>query len=144
MDWRATNHFLTIKSLDRRQALNSTITLEPYTGRWPEDDPDAGFRSMVAEYSNLDGLATLEVLARNKNIPLGAVVAFIVGHYAASGSAALLEIGPKVIGQMASIVEQAESTKSDQARLEAYESLRSIVSWLNVPLNDPDWRPAAR
>ena len=122
--------------------VTNTITLEPYTGTWLDDDPDAGFRSMVAEYSGLDGLATLVVLARNKDIPIGAVVAFIVGHYAASGSAALLEIGPKVLGQMDSIVQDAESANTDQARLQAYESLKAIVAWLKIPLEDADWRPA--
>ena len=124
--------------------MTNTITLEPYTDTWPDDDPDAGFRTMVAEYSSLDGLATLEVLSRNKNIPLGAIVAFIVGQYSASGSDALLEIGPRVIGQMDSIVQEAESAGTDGARLEAYGSLRAIVSWLKVPLGDPDWRPGGR
>ncbi len=124
--------------------MTSTITLEPYVASWTDDDPDAGFRTMVAEYSKLDGLATLEVLARNKDIPIGAIVAFIDGHYSASGSAALLEIGPRVIGQMDSLVQSAESTGTDEARLEAYESLKAIVSWLKIPLHDPDWRPATR
>ena len=124
--------------------MTNTITLEPYTGKWPDDDPDAGFREMVAEYSGMDGLATLEVLSRNKDIPIGALVAFIIGHYSASGSAALLEIGPKVIQQMDSIVQNAESASGVEARLAAYESLKAIVSWLKVPLDDPDWRPAQR
>ncbi len=119
-----------------------TITIEPYVATWPDDDPDAGFRALVAEYSHLDGLATLEVLGRNKDIPVGALVAFIIGHYSASGSDALLEIGSRVVGQMDSIVQKAESAGTDQARLEAYRSLKAIVSWLKVPLDDPDWRPA--
>jgi len=120
--------------------MSRTITLEPYAGSWPNDDPDAGFRSAVAEYSSVDGLATLDVLSHNKDIPIGALVAFIVGQYSASGSAALMEIGPRVIGQMDGIVSKAESVATDEARLEAYESLKAIVSWLKVPLNDPDWR----
>lgn len=111
-----------------------TITLEPYVGSWPDDDPDAGFRASVAEYSRLDGLATLEVLSRNKDIPIGALVAFIVGRYSASGSDALLEMGPVVVGQMDSVVQKAESAGTGRARLEAYESLKAIVSWLKVPL----------
>ncbi len=123
--------------------MSTTITLEPYNATWPDDDPDAGFRATVAEYSRLDGLATLEVLSRNKDIPVGALVAFIVGRYSASGSDALLEVGPLVVGQMDSIVQKAEEEGTDEARREAYESLRAIVSWLKVPLDDPDWRPAA-
>jgi len=122
--------------------VTDTVTLRPYISTWPDDDPDAGFRTMVAEYSGLDGLATLRVLSHNKGIPLGALVAFIVGHYSASGSAALLEIGPRVIGQMDSIVQAAESADTDEARLQAYKSLKAIVSWLKVPLENPDWRPA--
>ena len=124
--------------------MSRTITLEPYAGTWPDDDPDAGFRSAVAEYSSLDGLATLGVLSRNKDIPIGALVAFIVGRYSASGSDALLEVGPIVVGQMDSIVQKAESAGTDEARLEAYESPKAIVSWLKVPLEDPDWRSASR
>jgi hypothetical protein len=82
------------------------------------------------------------VLSHNKGIPLGALVAFIVGHYSASGSAALLEIGPRVIGQMDSIVQAVESVDTDEARLQGYKSLKAIVSWLKVPLEDPGWRPA--
>jgi hypothetical protein len=121
--------------------MSRTITLEPYSDSWPDDDADAGFRSAVAEYSSLDGLATLDVLSQNKNIPIGALVAFIVGHYSASGSAALLEIGPRVIGQMDAIVQKTESVATNEARVEAYESLKAIVSWLKVPMDDPDWRP---
>ena len=124
--------------------MTHTITLEPYDATWPDDDPDAGFRSLVEQYSHLDGLATLEVLSRSKNIPIGAIVAFIIGHYSASGSDALLEIGPRVIGQMDSIVQNAETAATDEARLEAYKSFKAIVSWLKIPLNDPDWRPGGR
>jgi hypothetical protein len=117
-----------------------TITLEPYDGRWPPDDPDAGFRQMVAEYSRIDPLPTLEVLGRNKRIPLGALVAFILARYATSGSDALLEMGPRVVRQMDDIVRKAEAANTDDARLDAYRALKTIVSWLLVPLDDPSWR----
>jgi len=121
-----------------------TLVLEAYEGSWPDDDPDAGFRSMVREYSRLDPLVTLETLSRNKNIPLGALVKFILARYSASGSEALMEMGPIVVRQMADIVEQAEDKATDRARLEAYAALRAIVSWLQVPVSDPDWRPGER
>ena len=120
-----------------------TITLEPYCGRWPSDDPDAGFRQLVAEYSAIDPLPTLEELGRRKDIPVGALVAFVLARYAASGSEALLYTGPMVVRQMAELVRKAEAAGTDAARLETYRALAAIVSWLEVPLEDPAWRPGA-
>ena len=118
-----------------------TITLESYRGSWPADDPDAGFRQVVAEYSAIDPMPTLEELARRKDIPVGALVAFILTRYGASGSEALLHMGPLVVRQMAEIVDRAEMAGTEAARLEAYRALAAIVSWLKVPLEDPRWRP---
>ena len=124
--------------------MASEIRLEPYEGTWPPDDPDANFRQLVAEYSRIDPLPTLETLARHKNIPVGALVRFVVARYATSGSDALLEMGPRVVRQMEDLVERAETTGTDAARLEAYQALKAIVSWLAVPLDDPAWRPGGR
>jgi hypothetical protein len=120
------------------------LDLIPYTDAWPDDDPDAGFRSMVAMFSDIDPLPTLERLSRNKAIPVGALARFILARYAASGSEALMEIGPRIIGQMDEIVQKAEEAATDAARLEAYRSLTGVISWLNIPLTDPDWRPGGR
>jgi hypothetical protein len=120
-----------------------TITLEPYCGHWPPDDPDAGFRQMVAEYSAIDPMPTLEELGRRKEIPVGALVAFVLARYSASGSEALLYTGPVVVRQMDDIVRKAETTGTDTARLEAYRTLAAIVSWLKVPLEDSPGRPGA-
>jgi Family of unknown function (DUF6027) len=121
-----------------------TITLESYDGTWPPDDPDAGFRRMVAEYSRIDPMPTLDTLSRHKAIPVGALVAFILARYSTSGSDALLEMGPLVVRQMDELVGRAEATGTDDARLEAYRALKAIVSWLKVPLDDPDWRRSER
>jgi hypothetical protein len=43
---------------------------------------------------------------------------------------------------MDSIVQAVESVDTDEARLQGYKSLKAIVSWLKVPLEDPGWRPA--
>jgi Family of unknown function (DUF6027) len=118
-----------------------TITLEPYRGQWPPDDPDAGFRQLVAEYSAIDPVPTLEELGRRKGIPVGALVAFVLARYCASGSEALLDTGPVVVRQMDEIVRKAEAAGTDAARLDAYRALAAIVSWLRVPLEDPSWRP---
>jgi hypothetical protein len=124
--------------------MTRPILLERYEGTWPADDPDAGFRQLVAEYSRIDPLPTLETLARNKAIPLGALVRFVLARYCTSGSDALLEMGPRVVRQMDVIVKRAEAADTDAARLEAYRALKSIVSWLLVPLEDPAWRPGGR
>ena len=121
-----------------------TIQLEPYEGSWPPDDPDAGFRRMVAEYSRIDPLSTLEVLSRHKGIAVGALVRFVLARYCTSGSDALLEMGPLVVRQMDDIVCEAEAAGTDEARLKAYGALRAIVSWLQVPLDDPGWRQGGR
>jgi Family of unknown function (DUF6027) len=118
-----------------------TVTLEPYRGHWPPDDPDAGFRQMVAEYSAIDPMPTLEELGRRKGIPVGALAAFVLARYCASGSEALLYAGPVVVRQMDEVVRQAEASGTDAARLDAYRALAAIVSWLKVPLDDPGWRP---
>jgi hypothetical protein len=121
--------------------MTRSIVLEPYQGTWPPDDPDAGFRRVVAEYSHIDPMPTLDRLGRNKDIPVGALVRFVLSRYCTSGSDALLEMGPRVVRQMDEIVKRAEAADSDAARLEAYRALKAIVSWLLVPLDDPEWRP---
>lgn len=125
-------------------SIGQTILLEPYEATWPPDDPDAGFRRIVAEYSRIDPLPTLEVLSRNKRIPLGALARFVLARYCTSGSDALLEMGPRVVRQMDGIVREAEAARTDEARLKAYAALKAIVSWLQVPLDDPEWRPGDR
>jgi uncharacterized protein DUF6027 len=119
--------------------MGSTIHLQPYEGTWPPDDPDAGFRQMVAEYSRIDPIPTLETLGRHKQIPVGALARFILARYGTSGSDALLEMGPRVVRQMGAIVQKAEAEGSNDARLKAYAALKAIVSWLQVPLDE---RPA--
>jgi hypothetical protein len=120
---------------------SQTVTLEPYRGQWPPEDPDAGFRQMVREYSAIDPLPTLEELGRRKEIPVGALVAFVLSRYCASGSEALLYAGPVVVRQMDEIVRTAETAGTDAARLDAYRALAAFVSWLKVPLEDPRGQP---
>ena len=124
--------------------MERTITFEVYDGTWPADDPDAGFRRMVAEYSRMDPMPTLEALSRSKRIPVGALARSILSRYCTSGSDALLEMGPRVVRQMDELVRRAEAAGTDAARLDAYRSLKAIVSWLCVPLDDPHWRRDGR
>jgi hypothetical protein len=116
------------------------IVLEPYQAMWPADDPNADFRSRVAEYSRLDPLPTLENLSRSTGIPVGSLARFVLVRYCTSGSDALLEMGPRVVRQMDELIQQAEATNTDAARLDAYRALQAILAWLIVPLDDPNWR----
>ncbi len=122
-------------------AKTQQVSLEEFDWEWDETDKDASFKREVATYTRLDPMPTIETMSRNLGIPVGSIVRYVLARWAASGSAALLEIGPRVVGQMAEIVGHAESVGTDGERLEAYRKLSQIVSWLNVPLADPEWRP---
>lgn len=117
------------------------ITLETY--RWDEDkaDRDANFKREVALYTLNDPMPTIETMSRNLRIPVGAIVKYILVRWAASGSDALLEMGPRVVRQMADIVGEAERHDRDRDRLAAYHKLAAIVSWLQIPLADSGWQP---
>jgi uncharacterized protein DUF6027 len=116
------------------------IVLEPYQATWPPDDPNADFRSKVAEYSRLDPLPTLENLSKSTGIPVGSLARFVLVRYCTSGSDALLEMGPRVVRQMDEIIKRAEAANTDASRIDAYLALQTIVSWLIVPLDNPNWR----
>jgi len=120
--------------------MQRAVVLEPYQATWLADDPNADFRSKVAEYSRLDPLPTLENLSRSTGIPVGSLARFVLVRYCTSGSDALLEMGPRVVRQMDEIIQQAETTNTDVARLDAYRALKAIMAWLIVPLDDPNWR----
>ena len=102
-----------------------TITLEPYRGqlaarrrRTPASD------SLVAEYSAIDAMPTLEELGRRKGIPVGALVAFVLARYCASGSEALLYTGPVVVRQMDEIDPEGRGRPAPTPlRLDAYRAL---------------------
>ena len=114
------------------------VELIPWDGPWPADDPDANFKRDVALYSKLDPLATLETLGKNIDVPVGALARYVLAKFATSGSGALLELGPQAIRQLASFIDEAEATATDEARLAAYESLKQYVAWLRYPLDHPE------
>lgn len=114
------------------------ITLEPWAGPWPADDPDANFKADVALYNRLDPLITLQGLSRNLDIPLGALVRYVLAKFATGGSGAALELGPVAIKKLAEFVDVAEAAGTDEARLAAYDGLRQYISWLRLPIDQPD------
>ena len=110
------------------------VLLEPYDGPWAKDDRNANFKEQVAIYSKSDPMTTLDRMSRSQDVPVGALARYVLAKWAASGSDGLLEIGPRVVRQMQDVVDKAEAEDTPEARLEAYESLRKIISWLAVPL----------
>jgi hypothetical protein len=115
-----------------------TVRLERWTGPWADDDPDANFKADIAAFSLLDPLETLRGLGENLDIPIGALARAILARWASEGSSALLELGPSVVERLWTVTEEAEQASTDEERLEVYRRLRGMVSWLRVPLTDPD------
>ena len=72
------------------------------------------------------------------DIPEGAIVHYVLAKWATAGSGGLLELGPTMIHRLWRPVEEAETDGTDEKRLEAYEQLRQMLSWLRLPLVDPD------
>jgi hypothetical protein len=112
--------------------------LVAWRGPWAPDDPDANFKADVALYANVDPMATIRGLAGSLGLPEGAIVRYVLAKWASAGSAGLLELGPSMIHRLWEPVEEAERNGSDAARLAAYEQLRQMLSWLRLPLVDPD------
>lgn len=116
------------------------ITLEAYRTPFGPDDKDANFKHDVATYSLLDPMPALDRMSGNMDIPVGALVRFVLARWTTSGSDALLEVGPLVVRQMGALIEEAEREDTEESRLKAYYGLKQIVSWLSVPLDNPNWR----
>jgi len=79
-------------------------------------------------------MATINGLATAMGIPEGAVVHYILAKWASAGSGGLLELGPSMVHRLWAAVEEAEGEGTDAARLEAYDQLRQMISWLRLPL----------
>ena len=125
-------------TVDRQDPDAPVVRLVRYDGTWPANDPDANFRADVAAYSRADPLATIERLAGTLDLPVGAVVRYVLAKWATGGSEALLELGPSTVQRMRDVVAEAEAAGTDQARLAAYEQLAVMVGWLGHGLDDPE------
>jgi hypothetical protein len=115
-----------------------TVELTPWTGPWAKDDPDANFKSDVALYAHVDPMVTIGNLASALGVPEGAIVRYVLAKWASAGSGGLLEIGPSMVERLWEPVERAEAGDTDADRLDAYDQLRQMLSWLRLPLSDPD------
>ncbi len=123
---------------DRHREDDPSVTLTRWTGPWDDDDPDANFKADVALYANVDPMATVGNLANAMGLPEGAVVRYVLAKWASAGSGGLLELGPTMVRRLWAAIHEAEAAGTDAARLAAYHQLRQMVSWLRLPLADPD------
>ena len=114
------------------------VELVGWSGPWEDDDPDANFKRDVALYAHVDPLATVTNLGRALDIPVGALCHYVLAKWATEGSGGLLELGPRMVRRLASVCYEAEDTGTDDARLAAYEQLRGLISWLQLPLDQPE------
>ncbi|MGD0880889.1 MAG: DUF6027 family protein [Acidimicrobiales bacterium] len=112
------------------------VELVGWDGPWDEDDPDANFKADVALYARVDPMATIGNLAVAMGMPEGAIVHYVLAKWASAGSGGLLELGPSMVHRLGGVVDGAEQTGTDEARLAAYDQLRQMISWLRLPLAD--------
>jgi hypothetical protein len=113
-----------------------TIDLVGWNGPWETDDPDANFKADVALYAHVDPMTTISRLAAAMAIPEGAVVHYVLAKWASAGSGGLLELGPSMVHRLWAVVEKAEEAGTSEVRLEAYNQLHQMISWLRLPLVD--------
>jgi hypothetical protein len=111
-----------------------TVTLDVWTGPWAPDDPDANYKADIALYARQDPMSTLRNLADAIGVPVGAIVRYVLAKYATSGSGGLLEVGPTMVHRLWEPIERAEADGTEAARLDAYDQLHQMVSWLRLPL----------
>jgi hypothetical protein len=115
-----------------------TVQLHRWTGPWAADDPDANFKAEVADYCRLDPLHTLRGMSESLDIPVGALARYVLARWATAGSGGLLELGPVIVPRLWDPVERAETVGTDEARLAAYTELKTLISWLKLPLEHPE------
>jgi hypothetical protein len=113
-----------------------SVELVGWNGPWEPDDPAANFKADVALYARVDPMSTISRLAAAMGMPEGAVVHYVLAKWASAGSGGLLELGPSMVHRLWAVIERAEEVDTSEARLEAYEQLRQMVSWLRIPLVD--------
>jgi len=89
-------------------------------------------------YAPVDPMNTVANLATAMRMPEGAIVRYVLAKWASTGSGGLLELGPTMVNRLWEPIERAEAQATEEARLEAYEQLRQMLSWLRLPLVDPD------
>jgi hypothetical protein len=118
--------------------MNETITLEGWRGPWADDDKDANFKADIALYAPVDPLHTVRNLSNSIDVPIGAIVHYVLARWASEGASGLLELGPTMSRRLLRVCTDAEADGSDEARLAAYRQLHQMITWLNYPLEHPE------
>ena len=118
--------------------MSETITIEGWRGPWPDDDKDANLKGDIALYAHVDPLRTVRGLSDSTDVPVGAIVHYVLARWASEGASGLLELGPTLSRRLNAICTDAEADGSDESRLAAYHQLRQMISWLNYPLEHPE------
>jgi Family of unknown function (DUF6027) len=118
--------------------MSETITIEGWRGPWPDDDKDTNLKADIALYAHVDPLHTVRGLSDSINVPVGAIVHYVLARWASEGASGLLELGPTLSRRLQAVCADAEAIDSTEARLAAYDQLRQVISWLNYPLDHPE------
>lgn len=119
-----------------------SVEIAGWSGPWPDDDPDANFKADMAAYSHIDPLSTITNLSESIDVPVGAIVHYVLAKWATEGSGGLLELGPRMARRLKEPFDRAEADGTDDAKLAAYEQARQMIEWLNLPLDHPEVYPA--
>ena len=125
------------EEMDRPEASDQTVSLVRWSGPWDSDDPDANFKEEVVAYGLLEPLDTITQLSESLDIPVGALVRYVLAKWATGGSEGMLHSGGTSVQRMHNACQAAEGEATDEARLRAYEELREMVRWLHLPIEDP-------
>jgi hypothetical protein len=94
--------------------------------------------TLDALYAHVDPLRTVRGLSDSIDVPIGAIVHYVLARWASEGASGLLELGPTLSRRLHAVCTDAEDVGTDEARLAAYEQLRQMISWLNYPLDHPE------
>jgi hypothetical protein len=108
------------------------VRLERWDGDWSDDDAFAGLKADVVAYGLVDPLVTVRGLSEASGVPVGALVRYVLARWAAGGNEGLLELGTSGVDHLARTVTRAEEADTDEARLEAYATVRELVAWLRA------------
>ena len=73
--------------------------------------------------------------ATRSDIPVGALVRYVLARWASAGSESLLSAGPSVVERMWTTFTEAEQADTAEARLAAYEVVRQMVVLAPLPLD---------